>query len=71
MCGRRKARLAEHFEVQSNVRILYTRYFVPVRCTENENFYILYYFFSLGYAILYLNNIYLTELGQVRPARVL
>ena len=38
MCGRRKARLAEHFEVQSNVRILYTRYFVPVRCTENENF---------------------------------
>lgn len=38
LCGRRKARLAEHFEVQSNVRILYTRYFVPVRCTENENF---------------------------------
>lgn len=38
VCGRRKARLAEHFEVQSNVRILYTRYFVPVRCTENENF---------------------------------
>lgn len=26
VCGRRKARLAEHFEVQSNVRILYTRY---------------------------------------------
>lgn len=24
--------------MQSNVRILYTRYFVPVRCTENENF---------------------------------
>ena len=24
--------------MQSNVRILYTRYFVPVRCTENEIF---------------------------------
>lgn len=38
LCGCREARPAEHFEVQSNVRILYRRYFLPFRCTENEIF---------------------------------